>query len=45
MTGHGCVNCREMEQKVLSDERVQQILRDDYIVVALYTDDKARAAG
>ena len=44
-TGHGCVNCREMEQKVLSDERVQQILRDDYIVVALYTDDKARAAG
>ena len=45
VTGHGCVNCREMEQKVLSDERVQQILRDDYIVVALYTDDKARAAG
>lgn len=44
VTGHGCVNCREMEQKVLSDERVQQILRDDYIVVALYTDDKARAA-
>ena len=45
VTGHGCVNCREMEQKVFSDERVQQILRDDYIVVALYTDDKARAAG
>ena len=43
-TGHGCVNCREMEQKVLSDARVQQILRDRYIVVALYTDDKARAA-
>ena len=33
-----------MEQKVLSDARVQQLLRDDYIVVALYTDDKARAA-
>ena len=44
VTGHGCVNCREMEQKVLSDARVQQLLRDDYIVVALYTDDKARAA-
>lgn len=43
VTGHGCVNCREMEQKVLSDARVQRILRDDYIVVALYTDDKARA--
>lgn len=44
VTGHGCVNCREMEQKVLSDARVQQIVRDEYIVVALYTDDKARAA-
>lgn len=44
VTGHGCVNCREMEQKVLSDERVQRMLRDRYIVVALYTDDKARAA-
>jgi len=44
VTGHGCVNCREMEQKVLSDGRVQRMLRDRYIVVALYTDDKARAA-
>ena len=44
VTGHGCVNCREMEQKVLSDARVQRILRDRYIVAALYTDDKARAA-
>ena len=39
-TGHGCVNCREMEARVWADPTVQQILRDEYIVVALYTDDK-----
>ena len=39
-TGHGCVNCREMEARVWSDERVLQILRDEYVIVALYTDDK-----
>ena len=42
ITGHGCVNCREMEQRVWSDPRVLQILRDDYIIVALYTDDKTK---
>lgn len=39
-TGHACVNCREMEQRVWSDPRVLEILRNDYIVVALYCDDK-----
>lgn len=39
-TGHGCVNCREMEQRVWSDPRVYSRLRDNYIVVALYVDDK-----
>lgn len=39
-TGHGCVNCREMEAKVWSDPRVLKKLRDNYIVVSLYTDDK-----
>ena len=40
ITGHGCVNCREMEQRVWSDPPVLDILRNDYIVVALYVDDK-----
>ena len=40
ITGHGCVNCREMESRVWSDPRVYEILRDRYILVALYTDDK-----
>ena len=39
-TGHGCVNCREMEANVWSDARVQRILRNDYIIIALYVDDK-----
>lgn len=39
-TGHGCVNCREMEANVWSDPRVLKILREDYIMVALYVDDK-----
>ncbi len=42
ISGHGCVNCREMEARVWSDTRVQQILRDDYILVVLYMDDKAQ---
>lgn len=39
-TGHGCVNCREMEQTVWADPRVLDMLRNDYVVVALYVDDK-----
>ncbi len=39
-TGHGCTNCREMEANVWSDPKVLQRLREDYIVVALYVDDK-----
>lgn len=39
-TGHGCVNCREMEAAVWSDDRVIDIMRNDYIVASLYVDDK-----
>ena len=41
-TGHGCVNCREMEARVWADPAVQQILREEYVIVALYTDDKMK---
>ncbi len=41
-TGHGCVNCREMEANVWSDPKVLKKLRDDYIIVALYVDDKTK---
>lgn len=39
-TGHGCVNCREMEAAVWTDDRVIDILRNDYILISLYVDDK-----
>ena len=42
-TGHGCVNCREMEARVWSDPDVLDILQEEYVVVALYTDDKREA--
>ena len=41
-TGHGCVNCREMEARVWSDPRVLDILRREYVIVALYADDKLK---
>ncbi|HMM11715.1 MAG TPA: protein-disulfide reductase DsbD family protein [Bacteroidales bacterium] len=39
-TGHGCVNCREMEANVWSDPRVIQLLQDEFVIIALYVDDK-----
>ena len=39
-TGHGCVNCRNMEASVWSDDRVIDVMRDKYIVASLYVDDK-----
>lgn len=39
-TGHGCVNCREMEAAVLSEAAVLDILRENYIVASLYVDDR-----
>ena len=39
-TGYGCVNCRNMESAVWSNGRVAEILRDDYVLVSLFVDDK-----
>jgi len=39
-TGHGCVNCREMEAVVWSDPKVLEKLRNEFVVIALYVDDK-----
>ena len=41
ITGHGCVNCREMEARVWSDPQVQAKLKE-FVIVALYTDDKQK---
>ncbi|GGC38264.1 hypothetical protein GCM10011386_32990 [Parapedobacter defluvii] len=39
-TGHGCVNCREMENNVWVDPPIDNLLRNEYIVVSLYTDER-----
>lgn len=39
-TGHGCVNCRQMEMAVWHDSRVTSLLLDDYVLISLYVDDK-----
>ncbi|MCS6973290.1 MAG: thioredoxin family protein, partial [Cyclobacteriaceae bacterium] len=39
-TGHGCTNCREMEAVVWSDPAVLERLKNDFVIVALYVDDK-----
>ena len=42
ITGHGCVNCREMEARVWSDPEVLRRLREDFVILALYVDDKTK---
>ena len=44
VTGHACVNCREMEQRVWSDPAALDLLRNDFVVCALYVDDKHKLA-
>ncbi len=39
-TGHGCVNCRQMEENVWSDPKALKILKEDYVILSLYVDDK-----
>ncbi len=41
-TGHGCVNCRAMEQQVLSDERVKKLINEKFVFVSLFVDDKRK---
>ena len=41
VTGHGCVNCREMEARVWSDPEVRSLM-NEYVVVALYVDDREK---
>ena len=39
-TGHACINCRKMEEKVWGEEDVINILRDSVVIISLYVDDK-----
>lgn len=39
-TGHACINCRKMEEKVWGEDGVINILRDSLVIISLYVDDK-----
>lgn len=39
-TGWACVNCRKMEENVWSDSKVFKILKNDFVLISLYIDDR-----
>lgn len=39
-TGHGCVNCRRMEDQVWSDPEVFDLINDEYVLISLYVDER-----
>jgi thiol:disulfide interchange protein len=41
-TGLGCANCRKMEASVWSDARVLERLRNDFVKISLFVDDRTR---
>ena len=43
-TGFGCVNCRKMEAAVWTDPRVADKLKNDYVLISLFVDDKTPLA-
>ncbi len=40
--GHACSNCKEMEAKVWSDPEVLKRLASNFVIIALYTDDRTK---
>ena len=41
-TGWACVNCRKMEESVWTVERIKKKLKEDFVLVSLYVDDKVK---
>jgi len=41
-TGWACVNCRRMEEKVWTNPTVESMMRNDFVVVSLYVDERQR---
>ena len=39
-TGYGCVNCRKMELSVWTNDKVSEIINNDYVLITLYVDNK-----
>jgi len=40
-TGHACVNCRKMEDKVWIDPKVGHLIKDEYVLIQLYVDERS----
>ena len=40
--GHGCVNCHKMDATVLTDERVQNLIEEDFVFIVLMVDERTR---
>ncbi len=41
-TGWACINCRRMEEKVWTKPEVQKLMREDFILVSLYVDERTK---
>ena len=39
-TGWACVNCRKVEENVWSNPAIYKLLKEDYILISLYVDDR-----
>ena len=41
-TGYACVNCRRMEENVWSKPEVYKLMKEKFIIISLYVDDKKK---
>ncbi|RDY61406.1 protein-disulfide reductase DsbD family protein [Flagellimonas nanhaiensis] len=41
-TGWACVNCRKMEENVWSDSKIYPLLKEEYVLISLYVDDRKK---
>ena len=41
-TGWACVNCRRMEENVWSDPEIYSLLKNDFVLISLYVDDREK---
>lgn len=39
-TGHGCVNCRRMEDQVWGEKGIYELIKDEYVLISLYVDER-----
>ena len=40
-TGHACVNCRRMEDQVWIDKEVGRLIREEFVLIQLYVDERS----